>query len=48
MEKVFILGKMEEGMMVNISLIKNMDMEFINGRMAEVNIINKVIFKIRI
>ena len=35
MEKEFILGKMEENMKVNIIWIKSMDLEFINGLMAE-------------
>lgn len=31
MGKVFILGKMEESMKVNINMIKNMGSEFIYG-----------------
>jgi hypothetical protein len=35
MEKVFIHGKMEGNMKVNINMIKSMDMEFMHGQMVE-------------
>jgi hypothetical protein len=39
MEKVSILGKMEESMKENINMIRNMDMVYIYGLMEEVNFI---------
>lgn len=33
---VCILGRMEEGMKENIKMIRNMDMEYMNGLMADI------------
>lgn len=35
MEKVYTHGKMEENMMVNINMIRNMDLEYMCGQIKE-------------